>query len=167
MLINRKKKYGLVLAGGGTKGAYQIGAWQAIKKLNINIGAIVGTSIGAINGAFMVQDDIEKMEKLYENIELKNVVSVKKKLDTKKDIFSSTNILKLLSDFIEQKGFENTPLRNIIEENIDIDKIYNSKVDFGMVSYSIKRREPLEVFKKDIPKEIYRLFISKCMFSNI
>ena len=35
MIDNRE--YGLVLAGGGTKGAYQVGVWKALKELNINI----------------------------------------------------------------------------------------------------------------------------------
>ena len=35
MIDNRE--YGLVLAGGGTKGAYQVGVWKALKELNINV----------------------------------------------------------------------------------------------------------------------------------
>ena len=34
MVDNRE--YGLVLAGGGTKGAYQVGVWKALKELKIN-----------------------------------------------------------------------------------------------------------------------------------
>ena len=30
------KEFGLVLAGGGTKGAYEVGVWKALKELNIN-----------------------------------------------------------------------------------------------------------------------------------
>ena len=48
-----KNKYALVLAGGGTKGAYQIGALKALKELGIEIEAITGASIGAINGAIV------------------------------------------------------------------------------------------------------------------
>ena len=44
--MNTKKDYALVLAGGGTKGAYQVGVWKALKELNINVKAIAGTSIG-------------------------------------------------------------------------------------------------------------------------
>ena len=49
MVDNRE--YGLVLAGGGTKGAYQVGVWKALKELNINIKGIVGASIGSFYGA--------------------------------------------------------------------------------------------------------------------
>ena len=37
-----EKEYGLVLAGGGTKGAFQIGVWKALKELNIKVKAIAG-----------------------------------------------------------------------------------------------------------------------------
>ena len=53
------KEFGLVLAGGGTKGAYEVGVWKALKELNINITAIAGTSIGALNAALILQDDFE------------------------------------------------------------------------------------------------------------
>ena len=56
MIDNRE--YGLVLAGGGTKGAYQVGVWKALCELGINIKAIVGASIGALNGALFLQNDI-------------------------------------------------------------------------------------------------------------
>ena len=32
-----EKEYGLVLAGGGTRGAYQVGAWKALQELNIKL----------------------------------------------------------------------------------------------------------------------------------
>ena len=42
---------GLVLEGGGAKGAYHIGAYRALSELGIQIDGVVGTSIGAINAA--------------------------------------------------------------------------------------------------------------------
>ena len=60
MIDNRE--YGLVLAGGGTKGAYQVGVWKALKELNINVKGIVGASIGSLNGALFLQDDFKMVE---------------------------------------------------------------------------------------------------------
>ena len=45
---------GLVLEGGGTKGAYQLGAYKALKELGMEFDGIVGTSIGALNAAFVL-----------------------------------------------------------------------------------------------------------------
>ena len=47
-------EYGLVLAGGGVRGAYQIGVWKALKELKIKVSAVSGVSIGAVNGALFV-----------------------------------------------------------------------------------------------------------------
>ena len=42
-------KIGLVLSGGGGKGAFEIGAWKALKRLGIDkkIQVISGNSIGS------------------------------------------------------------------------------------------------------------------------
>ena len=43
----------LILAGGGGKGAYEIGVWKAMKELGIDkkIQAVSGASVGGLNGA--------------------------------------------------------------------------------------------------------------------
>ena len=48
----KNKKMGLVLSGGGAKGAYQIGMFRALEELGLTdqICVISGTSIGALNG---------------------------------------------------------------------------------------------------------------------
>ena len=45
------ERVGLVLSGGGAKGAYQVGVVRAIAELGLKISAISGASIGALNGA--------------------------------------------------------------------------------------------------------------------
>ena len=151
--MNEEKEYGLVLAGGGTKGAYQVGVWKALKELGIKIKAIAGASIGSLNGALILQDNFEKMEELYRNIKISDIMKVSEDIDSNKNIFNIANIARLTADYAEQKGIENEPLRELIKKYIDFDKIYNSEIDFGMVTYSVKEQKQLEVFKKDIPKE--------------
>ena len=62
-------KRGLVLGGGGTKGSYQLGAWEGFRELDLSFDLIVGTSIGALNGALMVAGDYEAACLLWEQIE--------------------------------------------------------------------------------------------------
>ena len=150
MIDNRE--YGLVLAGGGTKGAYQVGVWKALKELNINVKGIVGASIGSLNGALFLQDDFKMVEDMYENIKLGNIMNVDG-MNENKNIFSLSNIFNLAADYTKQKGIDNTPLRNMIRKYINMDKIYNSNIDFGLVTFSVKNRQPLQVFKNEIPKE--------------
>lgn len=147
-----KKEYGLVLAGGGTKGAYQVGVWKALQELEINVKAIAGTSIGALNGALFLQNDFNSLVKMYENIKIDNIMKVDG-INSDKNIFDLSNIFNLASNYKKQKGIDNTPLRKMIEQYVDMDKLYNSNIDFGLVTYSVKNREPLQVFKSEIPKE--------------
>lgn len=52
-----KNKIGLVLSGGGSKGAYQVGMIKCLADMNIPIHAVSGASVGALNGAFLCCHD--------------------------------------------------------------------------------------------------------------
>jgi NTE family protein len=49
----RRRPTGLVLAGGGAKGAYHAGALRYIAEQNVQIVAVAGASVGALNGALV------------------------------------------------------------------------------------------------------------------
>ena len=51
--IPSNNKVGLVLSGGGAKGAYHVGVVRALNEMNIGIDMISGASIGALNGAVL------------------------------------------------------------------------------------------------------------------
>ena len=58
------EKKAVVLSGGGSRGAYQVGVWKALRKLHYRYKIVTGTSVGALNGTLMVQNDYFKtMEK--------------------------------------------------------------------------------------------------------
>lgn len=66
----RSGNVGLVLSGGGAKGAYHAGVIKALAELGIEISAISGASIGALNGAVAASsaslpDAASRLEKLW------------------------------------------------------------------------------------------------------
>ncbi|MDO5070256.1 MAG: patatin-like phospholipase family protein [Neisseria zoodegmatis] len=66
-------KIGLVLSGGGAKGAYQVGLMKALNDLDIQIDAIAGASIGALNSAVLasapnIRLGTENLEKLWNKL---------------------------------------------------------------------------------------------------
>ena len=69
-------KRALVLSGGGSRGAYECGAWQALRELNIRLDGVYGTSIGALNAALVAQDDFEAALDLWNNISIRQIVAV-------------------------------------------------------------------------------------------
>ena len=71
-----KEKYGLVFAGGGGKGGYEIGVWKALKESEtLPIGAVSGTSVGALNAALYASGDYDKAEEIWLNISTNKILS--------------------------------------------------------------------------------------------
>ena len=58
-------KYGLVLSGGGSKGAYESGCMKALQELGYHFDIVTGTSIGALNGLLVAQEDYQKLYELW------------------------------------------------------------------------------------------------------
>ena len=64
---------GLVLEGGGARGAYQMGVFKSLHEHGYSFDGFVGTSIGSINAAMLAQGDFEKALELWENISMEQV----------------------------------------------------------------------------------------------
>ena len=157
-LLNRSKssekdvKWGLVLSGGGTKGAYEVGAWRAIRELGIPIRGIAGTSIGALNAALFLCCEPEEIEEIYRTIKLSDILPLSGNIDPEKNVFDPSNLLAIAKEFIIKRGLTNAPLRKTMELHLDIEKIYASPLDLGVVTFDIQAREPMRIFKEDIEK---------------
>lgn len=126
-------KIGLVLAGGGGKGAYQLGVWKALKELSIDkyISVFSGTSIGAFNAALFAQDDLEKAIELWDNVTMDSLVPLSKFDLIKKGIALSVGsknmnfVKKYMTNSLENGVVEKDGLVNVIDNYIDIEKIKN------------------------------------------
>ena len=73
------KKIGLVLAGGGGRGAYHIGVWKALRETGLDqyVSAISGTSVGGLNAALFLQGDYDKAVHIWENISVEKILTPK------------------------------------------------------------------------------------------
>lgn len=151
-------KYGLVLAGGGARGAYQIGVMKALKELNIEISAVCGTSIGAINGAMFVQGGFETAGKMWHRIRLKDIVKLPGDLGD--NLLSISNLPELIKG-MHSGGFDVSPLEKLLKRLIDEDKLRSSPMDFGLISISLTNHKTVRIFKEDIPRgKIYEYLIA-------
>lgn len=160
-VLDTEKEYGLVLEGGGAKGAYQIGAWKALKEAGIRIKGIAGTSVGALNGALICMGDLEKAESLWENISYSQIMSVDDKI--MEDIFKQKKIsrdaLKDMVDYISDGGVDITPLKELIAECVDEEKIQNSPMDLYIHTFSVDEMRELNVDLKEIEPELIKDFL--------
>ena len=129
--------YGLALGGGGSRGSYEIGVLKALKEMNIEIGAIAGTSIGAINGASFLMGDMELMEEIWKSLNRDSLIKFK-------DIS--------IPDIIKNRGFDFDILMDLLNKHIEEEVIRKNPIDFGIVTYNLSTRKPVVLFKEDIPE---------------
>jgi predicted acylesterase/phospholipase RssA len=73
----RQRRIGLVLVGGGAKGAYQIGCCEAFRKAGITrFDALAGTSVGAMNAVLIASGNLAKARTLWEETRVRDVMSL-------------------------------------------------------------------------------------------
>lgn len=160
-----KKKVGLTLAGGGAKGAYQIGIYKAMLEARIKIDGITGTSIGSFNAAMIAAGDFDKLEYFWLNDDIGKLMGFLESMELDKKNykdhikeFSIPLVSMAMNKGLSLDGFKKR-LREIIKE----DKIRNSNIDYGLVTYKIKDKKPLYLFKEDIPQnKIVDYVIASC-----
>lgn len=98
------KGIGLVLSGGGGKGAYQVGVLKALAENGVldDVTAISGASIGAVNALLYAMEDIELMYKAWEEIEMETIFDVNlEMLSQNRYYFSRDEMLSMISKYID------------------------------------------------------------------
>lgn len=128
-----KKKIGLVLGGGGAKGAYQIGVLKALKeyKLLKHIDCISATSIGALNSMKVLDKDIDGAIDIWTNVS--------------KDIAMSKS--SWMSKLKTKSIFSRDGFKQLANEKIDFEKVSKSKIECYIVATPISKKV------KDAPTE--------------
>lgn len=131
------KKTALVLSGGGSRGAYQAGVWQALREMAVPIHMVTGTSVGAINGAAIAQDAFAQAQELWRQLETSQVFDV--------------------SHVLQTGGASYTSLKALLSEKLDETQIRASAMDYGLVTVELGK-DPQEIlqakrlWKDDIPQ---------------
>ena len=154
LLLDLTKEYGLVLDGGGARGAYQIGAWKALKEAGVRVNAVAGTSVGALNGALICMDDVEKAEKVWSEIAFSRVMDID---DTwMEKLFQGEQTLgSIISEalrLLTEGGVDIAPLRKLIHETVDEEKVRSSGKEFCIKTFSVTDRKELDLSISDIPE---------------
>jgi len=149
-----RKKYCLVLSGGGTKGIYEIGVWKALRELHIPLEAVIGTSIGALNGLWVTQDDFASAEKTWDQLSLDKVLQLPGNFSPPPPGTEDWRTLDLLWRIYRRKGMlDNSPLRTLVQSQLKPERLKNSKLDYGIVSYNLSKLQPEVVFAKHLNPE--------------
>lgn len=158
-------QYGVVLGGGGAKGCYEIGVWKALLELEVPICAVVGTSVGALNGAIMVQGDFDAANKLWTTLDMQSVMKLEGTALLEGKQLKLKELIPTARKIIENRGLDITPLRNTLLQYIDEEAIRASSIDFGLVTFSLSDFKAVTVFKEEIPEGLLidYLLASSCL----
>ena len=111
-------KIGLVLSGGGAKGAYEAGVFKAIEDLNIsqNVSVISGTSIGTVNGLMFSMDDSSILKSSWASVNYSRFI--------------------LNEDRVRNKNITNSIKRIYTGEKAKIETLLARQGDIGLLSQS-------------------------------
>lgn len=150
-------KRAVVLSGGGSKGAYEIGVWAALKKLRINYDIVTGTSVGALNAAIMTQNTFYKGLKLWHNLDAKMIFN--KEIGDYNTKEGKKEIVKNYAKGILNGGMDVNGLENTIDECVDLKKLYKSKIDMGIITFNYRTKKPTIVKKNKVKPEKLKSYL--------
>lgn len=130
MALKKYKKVGIVLSGGFFKGAFLVGAVIALneflKKNNVKVNYIVGSSVGALIGAMAAADDFDGLLSDWRKLSRKDVWRLNWP-EFKKIFFWKFRAF-----------FSNAPLRDLLKKSVDFDALINSPVDFEILTVDLQ-----------------------------
>lgn len=149
-------RFGLVLAGGGAKGAYQAGVIQALYELDIadKVCAVSGTSVGALNTLAFALGRKELCPGVWENIGFKDVlVRAEKEERTRlrqllRELSAQGIRLRDLDavlEYISREGkslFTQQGLKAMLERELDFAALRQSRPALYVCAYDIAQGRP-------------------------
>lgn len=139
-------KRALVLGGGGSRGAYEIGAWQALTELGVRLQAVYGASIGAINAALVAQGDPDTACTLWENITLKEVLATEEEDFSVSQLVSrKRDVIPFLMENAKHLRVDTAPLEALMRRHIDEKKVRASGMMLGIMTVRAPQMQPVPV----------------------
>ena len=147
-------KKAIVFAGGGSKGAYQLGAWKALEELGEHFDIATGTSIGSINAAFYVQKDFAEAQRMWSEITATDIMENGINLEVSFDaIFSQKeNLIPFLKNYLNTKSADNTPFINMLQQYFSREKFFSSEIDYALMTVNFKGYGPNDLVPVEITK---------------
>ena len=152
------KTTALVLSGGGSRGAYEAGVWQALRELGVRIDMVFGTSVGSINGAMVAQDDFDLTLRLWKALDTSMIFDIdfneQKNLPVPEVELGGMTLEEAAAyakEIFLHKGADTSRLRAILEQYVNEDRIRSSAVKYGLVTVEMPGFTTHRLLAEDIP----------------
>ncbi len=147
------EKKAVVLGGGGSRGAYEIGVWKLLDEIGYDYRIVTGSSVGALNGAVMAMGDVELGESMWLKISTEMILDYTPQGDITDPENQRQAALELMEKAIRSKSIDQSPLRALLEEVIDTRKVCSSDIALGIVTTKYPSLRGKEVFADEIGPE--------------
>lgn len=146
-------KRALVFSGGGSRGAYEIGAWQAMTELGVRFDGMYGASIGAINAALAAQGDLEVAIRLWENIRLKEIVATDEEdFSVDRMISKKRDVIPFLLENKKYLRMDVAPLRALIDRTLKEGRVRASGLELGIMTVRAPQMQSVPMRLKNMPQ---------------
>ena len=145
-------KRALVLNGGGSRGAYEIGAWQALDALGVRFSGVYGTSIGALNAALVAQGDLDGAVALWSTITLSQIMSVEDEDDFAIDhmVSRKRDVIPFLMENARHLRMDITPLENLVRGHLDEARIRAGGMRLGIMTFRAPQMQGVPMMLGDM-----------------
>ena len=151
---------GLVLEGGGVKGAYQIGSFYAFRNCHIKFNGFVGTSIGSFNAVMLASHMERELLNFWYNVNPGSLFGIDKRFvkmvnDKELDLQGLIGAFSSLKNVVKNFGLDNSNMLLEVKDLVNFNKLRKSDKDFGLVTVRVSRKgfKPLYVYKEDITSQ--------------
>jgi NTE family protein len=131
-----------VLSGGGNLGALQVGMLHALVESGVQPSMIVGTSVGAINGAFLAShpglSGIVEIITFCSSLRRRDVLGIRASA--------------LIGGLLAHRGylFDSAPMRRVLESFVSFDRLENAPVRLAVVATDLATSEPAVLETGDV-----------------
>ncbi len=105
-----RKKLGIALGSGASRGWAHIGVLNALDEAGISVDFISGTSIGSVVGAVYSLGDLEKFEKFARSLDWKKIVSYLDVIIPGSGFIRGKKLFRILSKYYENILLEDLPI---------------------------------------------------------
>lgn len=147
-----KNGLALALGGGGSRGAFEIGAWEAFRELGLSFDAVAGTSIGSINGALFAMDAFDEARAMWENLQMDQCLAFSKPYPLKsEDLLHLNNMRALAQELVSRHRLDTQPLRSLLGGIIREDRVRNARIRFGLMTVLFRSLKPQSRWIDEIP----------------
>ena len=136
---------GLVLAGGGARGSYQVGVWRALSELGWRADVVTGTSVGCLNGAMYVLDLYETARDMWLMLRSADVMELPAPGS------GVEGPRAMARQCVAQGGLDVSPLEGIVARVLDEDALRAAPIRFGLVTVERRGLRPRELTLDEIP----------------